>query len=113
MSALRFTTVRVRCEHRQRAGRHRTRPAQNNQPATALAARTRAGKPITIVSNNSAPAIEAYLSTHRLNGHIAYVVGRAYAQPERMKPNPEPIRRAMTALNVESTACVFIGDSLF
>ncbi|MFG2043366.1 HAD family hydrolase [Dactylosporangium sp. NPDC048998] len=72
-----------------------------------------AGRPVAIVSNNSAPAIDAYLQAHRLAGHIAYVAGRAYAQPERMKPNPEPIWRAASALDVEPAACVLIGDSLF
>ncbi|GAA0716718.1 hypothetical protein GCM10010199_18590 [Dactylosporangium roseum] len=71
------------------------------------------GRPVAIVSNNSAGAIEAYLSEHRLAGHIAYVAGRAYAQPERMKPNPEPIWRAATALDVEPATCVLVGDSLF
>ncbi|WP_432981585.1 HAD family hydrolase [Dactylosporangium sp. CA-233914] len=72
-----------------------------------------AGLPVAIVSNNSAGAIEAYLATRRLAHHIAYVAGRAYAQPERMKPNPEPLWRAATALDIEPTTCVLIGDSLF
>ena len=72
-----------------------------------------AGKPVAIVSNNSAAAIEAYLEAHRLTAHIAYVAGRAYAQPDRMKPNPEPLWRATTAVNVEPAESVLIGDSLF
>jgi HAD superfamily hydrolase (TIGR01509 family) len=72
-----------------------------------------AGLPVAIVSNNSAGAIDAYLTAHRLTRHIAYVAGRTYAQPERMKPNPEPLWRAATALNIEPAACVLIGDSLF
>ncbi|MDG6106119.1 HAD hydrolase-like protein [Dactylosporangium aurantiacum] len=72
-----------------------------------------AGKPVAIVSNNSAAAIEAYLDAHRLKQHIAYIAGRAYAQPDRMKPNPEPIWRATAAVDVEPAASVLIGDSLF
>ncbi|MER7278841.1 HAD family phosphatase [Dactylosporangium sp. NPDC000244] len=71
------------------------------------------GRRVAIVSNNSANAIDAYLQAHRLMDHIAYVAGRAYAQPKRMKPHPEPLWRAATALDVEPAACVLIGDSLF
>ncbi|WP_433211004.1 HAD family hydrolase [Dactylosporangium sp. CS-047395] len=78
-----------------------------------IVAARESGRPVAIVSNNSAGAIEAYLAAHRLAGHIAYVAGRAYARPERMKPNPEPLWRAATALEVEPAACVLIGDSLF
>jgi HAD superfamily hydrolase (TIGR01509 family) len=72
-----------------------------------------AGKMVAIVSNNSAASINAYLDRNGLTEHIAFVAGRAYGEPERMKPDPEPIRRAATALNVRTHACVLIGDSLF
>ncbi|GAA3298253.1 HAD family phosphatase [Dactylosporangium vinaceum] len=78
-----------------------------------IVAARESGRPVAIVSNNSAGAIEAYLKAHRLAGHIANISGRAYAQPERMKPNPEPLWRAATALEVEPAASVLIGDSLF
>jgi HAD superfamily hydrolase (TIGR01509 family) len=71
-----------------------------------------AGKPVAVVSNNSAGAITKYLDLHRLARHVGCVVGRAYAQPERMKPNPEPIRRALSALAVEPAECVLVGDSI-
>ncbi|MEU7872807.1 HAD family phosphatase [Dactylosporangium sp. NPDC049140] len=71
------------------------------------------GRQVAIVSNNSAGAIEAYLEAHQLTDHIAFISGRSYAQPERMKPNPEPLWRAAEALAAEPTACVLIGDSLF
>jgi len=31
------------------------------------------------------------LRAHRLTQHIAYVAGQPYAQPDRMKPTPEPL----------------------
>ncbi|WP_433081610.1 HAD family hydrolase [Dactylosporangium sp. CA-052675] len=71
------------------------------------------GRPVAIVSNNSADAIEAYLRAHHLTGFIAFVSGRAYAQPDRMKPNPEPLWRAAKMLRVEPAMCILIGDSLF
>jgi HAD superfamily hydrolase (TIGR01509 family) len=70
------------------------------------------GKPVAVVSNNSAGAVRAYLELHRLAAHVAVVIGRAYAQPELMKPNPEPIRRVVSALGVEPEDCVLLGDSL-
>ncbi|WP_426509441.1 HAD family hydrolase [Dactylosporangium sp. McL0621] len=79
----------------------------------AIEAARESARPVAIVNNNSAAAIEAYLQAHQLAGHIAYVAGRAYAQLDRMKPNPEPVWRAASALGVEPAACVLVGDSLF
>jgi HAD superfamily hydrolase (TIGR01509 family) len=70
------------------------------------------GTPIAVVSNNSPQAVDAYLRAHRLSGHIALVVGRAYANPARMKPNPVPILDAAKALGVEPGLCLLVGDSL-
>ena len=71
------------------------------------------GKPVAIVSNNSAGAIVTYLAAHNLTQCIAFVAGRAYAEPTLMKPNPEPILRAANALNAPSASCTLVGDSLF
>ncbi|MEO3744930.1 HAD family hydrolase [Plantactinospora sp. B5E13] len=71
-----------------------------------------AGSPVAVVSNNSAGAVGAYLAAHRLAGHVSPIIGRAYAEPGRMKPNPEPILRAVHALNAEPRTCVLVGDSL-
>jgi HAD superfamily hydrolase (TIGR01509 family) len=70
------------------------------------------GRPVAVVSNNSAGAVTAYLTAHRLAGHVFPVVGRAYGDPARMKPNPDPIVRAARALGVEPGECTLIGDSL-
>ncbi|MGW0501814.1 HAD family hydrolase [Micromonospora sp. NPDC003241] len=71
-----------------------------------------AGMPVAAVSNNSASAIATYLTLHRLNKHLSPVIGRAYARPERMKPNPEPILQAVRAINGKPRRCVLVGDSL-
>lgn len=68
--------------------------------------------PIAVVSNNSPQAVEAYLRAHRLGQHVRLVVGRAYAEPTRMKPNPAPILEAADVLGVEPDLCVLLGDSL-
>jgi HAD superfamily hydrolase (TIGR01509 family) len=70
------------------------------------------GRPVAVVSNNSARAVTAYLTTHRLAGHVSVVVGRTYADPAKMKPNPDPILRTVRALGVEPGECSLIGDSL-
>jgi HAD superfamily hydrolase (TIGR01509 family) len=77
-----------------------------------IVAARQAGLPVAVVSNNSAGAVTAYLSTHRLAGHVAPVIGRAYAQPDRMKPNPDPISQAVRVLGVPPGRSVLVGDSL-
>ncbi|MFG3557248.1 HAD family hydrolase [Micromonospora sp. NPDC047557] len=44
--------------------------------------------------------------------HVARVVGRAYAEPSRMKPNPAPILDAAASLRTAPALCVLVGDSL-
>ncbi|MGK5442659.1 HAD family hydrolase [Micromonospora sp. URMC 105] len=77
-----------------------------------IVAARQAGLPVAVVSNNSAGAVTAYLVAHRLAGHVSPLVGRAYAEPARMKPNPAPILLATQALNVTARHCVLVGDSL-
>ncbi|MEU1883935.1 HAD-IA family hydrolase [Micromonospora rifamycinica] len=77
-----------------------------------IVAARQAGMQVAAVSNNSAGAVSAYLAAHRLTKYVSPVVGRAYADPGRMKPNPEPIIRAVHALAEPSNRCVLIGDSL-
>lgn len=71
-----------------------------------------AGKPIAIVSNNSAPAIQLYLARQRLSRYGMPVSGRVFARPDLMKPNPEPILTAAKAMSASPEDCVLIGDSL-
>jgi beta-phosphoglucomutase-like phosphatase (HAD superfamily) len=71
-----------------------------------------AGKSIAIVSNNSAGAIHAYLTRQRLMRYKLPVSGRAYARPELMKPNPEPILAAAKLANASPADCILIGDSM-
>ncbi|MEU2984936.1 HAD family phosphatase [Micromonospora aurantiaca] len=77
-----------------------------------IVASRQAGMQVAAVSNNSAGAVAAYLTAHRLAGYVSPVVGRAYADPGRMKPNPEPILRAVRALGEPPSRCVLVGDSL-
>jgi len=77
-----------------------------------IVAARKAGKPIAVVSNNSAAAVIEYLTAKRLAPYVTSVIGRAYADPARMKPNPEPILHAVFDLGAEPGDCVLIGDSL-
>jgi HAD superfamily hydrolase (TIGR01509 family) len=70
------------------------------------------GRRVAIVSNNSAPAIAVYLDLHELSEYIAHIVGREPYAPERMKPNPYPVTRAIAALDVKPEKCILIGDSV-
>ncbi|RAO38958.1 Phosphoglycolate phosphatase [Micromonospora noduli] len=76
-----------------------------------IVAARQAGMQVAAVSNNSAGAVAAYLAAHRLAGYVSPVVGRAYADPGRMKPNPEPILQAVHALGEPLGRCVLVGDS--
>jgi HAD superfamily hydrolase (TIGR01509 family) len=77
-----------------------------------IVAARQAGLPVAVVSNNSAGAVTAYLVAHRLESHVSLVVGRAYAEPGLMKPNPDPILRAVRALGFAPDRTVLVGDSL-
>ncbi|MEU8092392.1 HAD family hydrolase [Micromonospora chalcea] len=77
-----------------------------------IVAAQQSGLPVAVVSNNSAGALTTYLARHRLAGYVSPVVGRAYAEPARMKPNPEPILQAVQALGAQPGRCVLVGDSL-
>ncbi|MEU7948484.1 HAD family phosphatase [Micromonospora taraxaci] len=77
-----------------------------------IVAAKQAGMPVAVVSNNSAGAVNVYLAAHRLAAYVSPVVGRAYADPTRMKPSPEPIRQAVHAVGGPPSRCVLVGDSL-
>jgi HAD superfamily hydrolase (TIGR01549 family) len=77
-----------------------------------IVAAWQSGLTVAVVSNNSAGAVTAYLTAHRLASYVSPIVGRAYAEPQRMKPNPEPILHAVRALGLSPTRTLLVGDSL-
>ncbi|MEV7228313.1 HAD family phosphatase [Polymorphospora sp. NPDC051019] len=77
-----------------------------------IVAARQAGMSVAVVSNNAADAVTAYLAAHRLAEYVSPVVGRAYAEPARMKPNPDPILQAVHVLGEPPSRCVLVGDSL-
>lgn len=80
--------------------------------AELLAACQATGRPVAIVSNNSAEAIHTYLKLYDLVGLVAHVQGRDPHDPNLMKPNPHPLHQALTALDAKAAGAVLIGDSL-
>jgi HAD superfamily hydrolase (TIGR01509 family) len=76
-----------------------------------IVAAYRTGRRVAIVSNNSAESVRAYLSARRLASYVQPIVGRAYADPDRMKPDPAPMLAALSELGRAPEKCVFVGDS--
>ena len=84
-------------------------PTPYAREAIVTAAQT--GRRLAVVSNNSAEAVRAYLAARRLDRHVHAVVGRAYADPAQMKPNPAPILSAVAELDASPHECLLVGDS--
>ncbi|PJN02331.1 haloacid dehalogenase [Streptomyces sp. CB01201] len=77
-----------------------------------LAATREVGKPVAVVSNNSAECVREFLALHELSDYVMDIVGRPTEQPHLMKPNPHPLIQAAELLHVDVTACTLIGDSV-
>lgn len=77
-----------------------------------LVAAHNADRPVAIVSNNAAAAIEAYLERNEVRSLVGSIVGREHRRPDLMKPNVEPILRALRAIGARPESCAFIGDSV-
>jgi phosphoglycolate phosphatase len=70
------------------------------------------GRSLAVVSNNSARAVETYLTRHGLDDRIKLVIARISNNPALLKPNPQMISRAITSLNTKADSCTLVGDSL-
>lgn len=80
--------------------------------AEAIAALCGAGHTVTVVSNNSEPAIRAYLHVHDLDQLVTGVIGRELGRPDLLKPHPHAVLRAARERDTAPARCVLIGDSL-
>jgi phosphoglycolate phosphatase len=78
---------------------------------TMIRATAESGRPIVVVSNNSAEAIWRYLRAHELDQHVRAVVGRDPQRPDQMKPDVRPILRAAQEAGVPPDRCLLIGDT--
>jgi len=78
----------------------------------AIAECHRVGKVVTVVSNNGADAVEAYLRHHDLARFVTFVSARRSPNPELLKPNPHLLLGAMEATRQQPEESVLIGDSV-
>jgi phosphoglycolate phosphatase len=69
-----------------------------------------AGRPVAIVSNNSAAAVATYLSDHGID--VELVAARTNADPALLKPSPHLITQTIRTLAAQPAACALVGDSL-
>lgn len=72
----------------------------------------RAGRTVTIVSNNSLDAVIDFVQAHTLGEYLTGIVARTEPDPSLLKPNPYLIRQAATSLGVHPDACILLGDSV-
>ena len=70
------------------------------------------GRSVSVVSNNSARAVHAYLGRHGLDDRISLVVARTSHDPALLKPSPHLITQAVEALDAEPGECTLVGDSV-
>jgi phosphoglycolate phosphatase len=88
-----------------------TRTATATAHATEVISAWRdASRPVAIVSNNSAAAVETYLSDHGIS--VEHVAARTSADPALLKPSPHLITEAIRTLDAQPAACALVGDSL-
>ncbi|MDX3657950.1 HAD family phosphatase [Streptomyces sp. ID05-26A] len=69
------------------------------------------GRPMAIVSNNSAEAVSIYLEIHGLTDCVTGVVSRTSSDPGLLKPNPHLVSMAVQLLNRAPENCTLVGDS--
>lgn len=75
-----------------------------------LKACARTDRPVVVVSNNAGAAIEDFLDRHDLAQLVVAVLGRPYARPDLMKPNPYRAHEAFRLLGRGAESCAMIGD---
>jgi phosphoglycolate phosphatase len=77
-----------------------------------LTACAETGRRVGIVSNNAAPAIEVFLDLHGLRDQVEFILGRPFARPHLMKPNPALAAEALKALKSRPQQCCMVGDAV-
>jgi phosphoglycolate phosphatase len=86
------------------------------QPAAGLRdllhALTQSGRKVTVVSNNSAAAVNAFLDAEGLGDYFHGVVARVDPDPSLLKPNPHLLLQAAAALGAPPASCALLGDSV-
>jgi HAD superfamily hydrolase (TIGR01549 family) len=95
---------------------HEVEAVQSAQPTPSAAdlmyAWRETGRPLAVVSNNSAAAVETYLDIHDLRATINLVSARTSADVALLKPSPFLVAEAADRLAVDPARCTLVGDSI-
>lgn len=70
------------------------------------------GRTVGVVSNNSAVAVDAYLTAHDMRALVSGIYARTPTNFTQLKPDPHLLYVAMEDLASSADSCVFIGDSV-
>ncbi|WP_280151438.1 HAD family hydrolase [Piscinibacter sp. XHJ-5] len=65
--------------------------------------------PMCTISTGTAPRVERFLEHYGVRQHFVAVIGAQTTR--RMKPHPEPLRFAASAMGVAPQDCLMIGDT--
>lgn len=89
-------------------------PTAESTPGTheLMAAWHGTGRPLSIVSNNSAAAVNVYLDLYDLRRYVRHISARTNADASLLKPNPYLIMQACAALDVPPDAAIVVGDAI-
>ena len=79
--------------------------------AEVIRSSTALGRPVVIVTNNSAEAVETYLDRHALAASITGISARIQGRPDLMKPDAHLVFKGAEMSAQSASACVLIGDS--
>jgi phosphoglycolate phosphatase len=70
------------------------------------------GRPVAVVSNNSAAAVETYLDIHDLRAGVDLVSARTSADVALLKPSRFLVIEAVEGLAAAPARCMLVGDSV-
>jgi len=87
-----------------------SRPAEGGHEFMRAIAAT--GRPLVLVTNNAPEAVVTYLARFGLADSVTGIAAREPHRPERMKPDPAPIVRALALAQVQPAYAVMVGDSV-
>jgi HAD superfamily hydrolase (TIGR01549 family) len=77
-----------------------------------LEALARAGRTVTVVSNNSVAAVRAFTEAEGLMHYFSGVVARTDPDPSLLKPDPHLLLQAAANLVALPPTCALLGDSV-
>jgi beta-phosphoglucomutase-like phosphatase (HAD superfamily) len=95
---------------------HEVEAVQSAEPTTGahelITAWKSTGRPLAIVSNNSAAAVETYLNLHGLGSFVDVVSARSDSDITELKPAPYLVTTATKTLDIFGPFCTLLGDSM-